>query len=151
MTAPGTVTGAFATTGAVAAGTYQVVVTAMDSLGVTGSINFVDAIALLMAAPSTTDNITLGSAAGGVIATVQATGFTGTAMTCVLSPLITGVTCAVDSGGLATITAAGGALANPSSHTFNIVVTDNATAAAAEAGTYATGTSANITVAVSNP
>jgi uncharacterized protein (TIGR03437 family) len=146
MTAPGAVTGAFATTGAVVAGTYQVVVTATDSLGVTGTINFVDSIALLMAVPSTTDNTTLVAASGGTVATVQVTGFTGTAMTCVTTPVIAGLSCAVDAGGLATITASAGGLTAAMSHTFTITVTDNATAAAAETGTFGVGTSVGITV-----
>ena len=54
MSAPGTVTGAFATTGATPAGTYLVTVTATDSLGVTGSVNFTDTIELLMSYAVTT-------------------------------------------------------------------------------------------------
>ncbi len=146
MTSPGAVTGAFATTGAVPAGTYQVVITATDSLGVTGTINFVDTIALLMAAPSTTDNTTLVAASGGTVATVQVTGFTGTSMGCVIVPLTTGLSCSVAAGGLATITASAGGLTASSPVTFQITVTDNATAAAAEAGTFGVGTSVSITV-----
>jgi hypothetical protein len=146
MTAPGVVSGAFATTGAVVAGTYQVVVTATDALGVTGSINFDDTIALLMAAPSTTNNTTLVAAAGGTVATVQVTGFTGTAMGCAIAPLTAGLSCTVNSTGLATIAASAGGLTASSPVIFAITVTDNATAAAAEVGTFAVGTSVSITV-----
>jgi hypothetical protein len=135
MSAPGTVTGVFATTGATPGGTYLVTVTATDSLGVTGSVNFTDTIALLMSYAITT---AIPPAAGTTaIGTFTTTGnniipvhYTSSnpAFTIVDATGIVSVTGLTDGAASATITATdtgtppGGVAASHATQTFIIFI-----------------------------
>jgi len=150
MTAPGAVTGVFATTGAVPAGTYQVTVTATDSLLVTGFVNFVDTIALSVIPTGGVYTNTTLSAGGGiqVVTTIPILGSSGVE-TCVVNGINSAkFTCAV-AGHIATVsTLTPTTLASATPYVFTVTITDGATAVGAEtgAGNYATGTSLTFTL-----
>ena len=150
MTAPGAVTGVFATTGAVPAGTYQVTVTATDSLLVTGFVDFVDTIALeVIPTGGVYTNTTL-SASGGIqtVTTIPILGSSGTE-TCVVNGANSAkFTCAV-AGHIATVSSlTPTTLSSGTPYTFTVTVTDGATAAGAETGVgnYAVGTTLTFTL-----
>jgi uncharacterized protein (TIGR03437 family) len=149
MTAPGTVTGVFATTGAVPAGTYQVTVTATDSLGVTGFVDFVDTISLLAVPAATTDTSVIVADGIQTVTTIAVTGYSGiggTPLTCTVSDIVH-FAC-TDAGGTITLTTVSPTLMMAlTGYPVTVTITDTATATGAEvgAGHYATTTTVTIT------
>jgi uncharacterized protein (TIGR03437 family) len=136
MSAPGAVTGVFATTAATPGGTYLVTVTATDSLGVTGSVNFTDTIALLMnysvttATPPSADTTAIGTftTTGNYVTPVHYTS-SNPAFTIVDGTGVVSITGLSDGAATATITATdtgtppGAVAASHATQTFVINIT----------------------------
>jgi len=144
MSAPG---GVFAVTGATEAGSYLVTVTASDTSTpspVTGSISFTDTIALSVI-PAATTNTTVTTAGGAqVVTTIPVLGNTGT-VTCVPSDLVH-FSCSVSGNTVTLSTLNPTAMTATTAYPVTVAITDTATASGAQTGTFATGTTATITV-----
>jgi len=142
MSAP---VGVFATTAATMAGTYQVTVTAADSLGVTGFVNFTDTIALELNPTAVSSTVSVGTGGVQTVTTIPVSGIGNTSpiltADCVLGGADAAKFACVVASNTATIsTVDAGTLSDVTTYHFTVTINDQGTAAGAVAASHATAT-----------